>query len=138
MPGYGTTTDPKSYSFSDCNLTTGEYQYRLKQIDLDGGFEYSNTVTVKLNVPVMFYLSQNYPNPFNPSTRIDYSIQKDGYASLIVYNTLGQVVAEPVNEYLTAGNHHVDFNASDLSSGIYFYRLTADNNVSIRKMTLIK
>ena len=138
VPGYGTTTEPKSYSFSDYNLTTGEYQYRLKQIDLDGGFEYSNTAAVKVNVPVMFYLSQNYPNPFNPATQIDYSIPKDGFVSLTIYNTLGQVVAEPVNEYLAAGKHHVDFNASALSSGIYFYRLTTDNNVLIRKMTLLK
>ncbi len=138
LPGYGSTTEPRSYSYTDNELTSGKYLYRLKQIDLNGWFEYSKIVTINISVPVRFYLSQNYPNPFNPNTQIDFSIPEDGFVSLIVYNTIGQKVAELVNEYVIAGDHHVVFDASDLSSGIYYCRLLADNNVSIMKMTLLK
>ncbi|MBK6914493.1 MAG: hypothetical protein IPH11_12910 [Ignavibacteriales bacterium] len=73
IPGFGTTTEPKSYSFVDENLSAGKYQYRLKQIDFDGTFEYSNTVEVEINSPTEFSLGQNYPNPFNPTTKIKYT-----------------------------------------------------------------
>jgi len=138
VAGYGTTTEPRSYTYSDYNLVSGEYHYRLKQVDLDGEFKYSNTITINVNTPDQFNLSQNYPNPFNPNTQIEYSIPKDGYVSLIVYNTLGQKVAELVNEYVSSGEHQINFDASGLSSGIYYYRLVADNNISIRKMILLK
>ncbi|MBK7380203.1 MAG: hypothetical protein IPJ03_14635 [Ignavibacteriales bacterium] len=74
IPGFGTTTEPKSYSFTDENLSSGKYQYRLKQIDFDGSFEYSNTVEVEVTSPTEFSLEQNYPNPFNPTTKIKYTI----------------------------------------------------------------
>jgi hypothetical protein len=139
VAGFGTTTEPKSYSFTDNDLTSGTYSYRLKQIDLDGSYEYSNIVEVQVNVPLQFSLSQNYPNPFNPTTQIKYSIPEDGFVTLKVYNTIGQQVAELVNGIVKAGNHEVTFNAaSGLSSGVYYYRMESGNYVSVKKLILIK
>ncbi len=138
VQGAGTTTQPESYSFSDNNVSPGIYLYRLKQIDFDGTYKYSNETQAAVNVPDMFSLSQNYPNPFNPSTKIEYSIPADGYVSLIVYNSLGQEIAALANGIMKAGYHTSVFNAEDLSSGIYYYRLEAGNKVQVRKMTILK
>ena len=145
VPGNGTTTQPRSYSFKDENVSSGTYLYRLKQIDFDGSYEYSNTVEVRVNIPSEFSLSQNYPNPFNPSTTIEYSVPKDGYVTLKVYNVLGEEVAKLVNGIVKAGNHEVTFNASGLpagkaglSSGIYYYRMETDNRVFVKKMMVLK
>jgi hypothetical protein len=142
VAGFGTTTEPKSYSFTDNNVTSGAYSYRLKQIDLDGSYEYSNIVEVQVNVPLQFSLSQNYPNPFNPTTQIKYSIPEDGFVSLKVYNALGQQVAELVNGIVKAGSHSVSFNAGSaagvLSSGIYYYRMESGSRVMVKKMMLLK
>ncbi|OGU75797.1 MAG: hypothetical protein A2V93_06155 [Ignavibacteria bacterium RBG_16_34_14] len=136
--GNGTTLSEKKYSYFDGNLTSGKYQYRLKQIDFDGSFEYSNIVEIDIEVPSKFELSQNYPNPFNPNTTISYSLPKTSHVSLRVYNTLGQEVAALVNGIKEAGNHKIDFNASNLNSGIYFYKLETGNFNEVKKMTLIK
>ncbi|OGU75798.1 MAG: hypothetical protein A2V93_06160 [Ignavibacteria bacterium RBG_16_34_14] len=136
--GNGTTTSEKNYLYLDENITSGKYQYRLKQIDFDGSFEYSKIVEVNFETPVNFELSQNYPNPFNPNTIISYSLPKASHVSLKVYNTLGQEVAALVNGIKEAGNHKIDFNASNLNSGIYFYKLETGNFNEVKKMTLIK
>ena len=138
MGGYGTTTDPKSYSFTDQNLSSGNYEYRLKQIDFDGSYEYSNVVEVEVNVPLQFELSQNYPNPFNPTTQIKYTIPEDGYVSLKVYNALGQEVVKLINGIQKAGSHEITFNASNMSSGVYYYIIESGKNVSVRKMIIMK
>ena len=80
--GNGTTTEPQLYSFVDENLSSGKYQYRLKQIDFDGTLEYSNTIEVDINSPIKFSLEQNYPNPFNPSTNIQYAISSRQFVTL--------------------------------------------------------
>ncbi len=139
VPGFGTTTEPKSYSFTDENVTTGIYKYRLKQIDFDGSFNFSNEIEVEVDfTPKEFVLYQNYPNPFNPTTNISYSITKDGLVTLKVYDILGTEVADLVNEVKEAGDFSVTFNASELPSGIYFYTLTSDNFMSTKKLILLK
>jgi len=89
-------------------------------------------------IPAQYVLSQNYPNPFNPSTQIEFGIPKQGFVKLAVYNSEGQEVAVLVNESLSAGNYNIPFDASALSSGVYFYKLAAGNNTLTKKMILVK
>ena len=143
VDGYGTTTDIQHYSFSDNNLESGVYSYRLKQIDFDGTFSYSNTIEVDLNGLTSFTLEQNYPNPFNPSTKIKYTIPLVGtslmnFVQLKVFDVLGNEVATLVNELKPAGVYEVTFNASELSSGVYIYKLQTGDYISARKMLLTK
>ena len=138
VEGKGTTAETNYYSFIDEEVSAGIYKYRLKQIDFDGSFEYSDVVEVEVNIPAAFSLSQNYPNPFNPSTRIEYSIPSDGFVSLTIYNTIGQEVSTLVNENQTAGNYSVSFSADKLPSGLYFYSLRNGNYTATKKMLLLK
>jgi hypothetical protein len=89
-------------------------------------------------IPEEFGLSQNYPNPFNPATKISFSLPKAGNVTLVVYDILGREVATIVNEFTTAGNHTIDFNASNLSSGVYLYKIQAGDFTETKKMMLIK
>lgn len=138
VPGFGTTTEHKSYTFTDKNVKVGKYTYRLKQIDYDGQYVFSNTVEVEVNPPLTFALEQNYPNPFNPSTLIKYSIAKDAMVNISVYNAIGEKVATLVNGLQQAGRYEVNFNAGKLTSGIYFYGIEAGNFKSAKKMMLLK
>ena len=139
IQGHGNSNSPKEYSFSDFNIGRSDrYYYRLKQIDNDGTFEYSDVVTVEVGVPDNFYLSQNYPNPFNPETRIDFTLPEKQFVSLKVYNLLEQLVSEIINEEKESGSCSVTFDASYLSSGIYVYRLETRDFIGLRKMTLLK
>ncbi|MBI5403218.1 MAG: T9SS type A sorting domain-containing protein [Ignavibacteriae bacterium] len=127
------------YNFEDKNLQPGRYNYRLKQIDLNGNFEYfSLSNEIAINAPNSFELSQNYPNPFNPVTRINFSIAKSGLVKLVIYDITGREVKKLVDKELEQGFHFADFNASNLSSGIYFYTLKSNNFVSTKKMVLVK
>ena len=139
IEGNGNSNSPKYYDFTDNDITkSGNYNYRLKQIDNDGTFEYSKIVSVNVSLPENYYLSQNYPNPFNPETRIDFSIPQKQMVALRIYNTIGEQVAELLNEEKDAGSYSVTFNGSNLPSGIYIYRLSTQNTVLIKKMTLLK
>ena len=138
VAGFGTTTELKAYSFVDTKLETGSYAYRLKQIDLDGNYKYSQEVNVDVEVPIEYALEQNYPNPFNPSTTIKYSIPEDGFVKLAVYNMLGEELANLVNAQQKAGRYEVVFDASNYASGIYLYRLETQNYLSVKKMILVK
>jgi hypothetical protein len=138
VPGFGTTTEAKSYSFLDQNLKNGTYSYRLKQIDFDGTFEYSKEVEIEVSTPASFSLEQNYPNPFNPSTSIKYSVPESGNIRLSVYNTVGEEVAVLVKGFSQAGSFEVTFNASNLSTGVYLYKLQSANSVQTKKMMLLK
>jgi hypothetical protein len=143
VPGFGTTTEPKSYSFTDQSVTSGKYYYRLKQIDFDGSFTYSGVVEAEVSLPIEFSLEQNYPNPFNPATTIEFSLQADAQVKISVYNLVGEKVAEVINKDYTAGNHKIEFNASQLTSGVYLYRIDAVDASgkiynSVKKMTLLK
>jgi len=127
-----------SYSYLDKNIEASNVFYRLKQIDFDGTFEYSNIIEVVVDNPTKFELEQNYPNPFNPTTVIKFRLPQTANVELAVYNLLGQKVAELVNGKLEAGYYSFNFDASNLSNGIYFYELKADNNRSVKKMILQK
>jgi hypothetical protein len=138
VAGFGTTTEPKSYSFVDSKLEAGNYTYRLKQIDFDGTVTFSEEVNVEVEIPLIYSLEQNYPNPFNPSTTIKYSLSEDGFVKLAVYNLLGEEVTSLVNAEQKAGRYEVVFNASKLSSGVYLYQLQTGEFISVKKMLLLK
>jgi hypothetical protein len=161
VQGHGTTNSPKNYEFTDSELPNSEsVDYRLKQIDNDGKFTYSKVITVDLStitnikdeVVYEFALEQNYPNPFNPTTTINFTVPtpphpspykgegtREGLVLLRVYDILGREVATLVNQKLKPGNYEVQFNASSLSSGMYFYRIDIGNRLtSVKKMILIK
>ena len=134
----GNSNSPKYYSFKDELKHSGNYKYRLKIIDIDGSYEYSNEVEITANIALKYELSQNYPNPFNPATTIKFSIKKDGNVRLEVFNILGQKVAELLNKKMKAGKYKVKFDASNLASGIYFYRIESGSFKAAKKMILLK
>lgn len=138
VSGAGTTTQGQSYSFSD-KVADGVYSYRLKQFDFDGTFTYSNVIEVDVTAPLNFDLAQNYPNPFNPATVIEYSIASPANVTLTVFTVLGEQVAVLVdNQFSEAGKYSVNFNASQLASGTYIYRLQAGEFIATKKMLLTK
>ncbi|MEI7485758.1 MAG: T9SS type A sorting domain-containing protein, partial [Ignavibacteriota bacterium] len=140
VTGKGTTNTPTNYSFTDSKLATGKYKYRLKQIDNNGNFEYHNlSGEVEVGVPTKYEMSQNYPNPFNPMTKIDFQLPMDGKVSLKIFDITGREMATLLNnEFKKADYYTVMFNGSNLSSGVYFYRITADKYVMTKKMVLVK
>ncbi|HTX99814.1 MAG TPA: T9SS type A sorting domain-containing protein, partial [Bacteroidota bacterium] len=96
-------------------------------------------ITTSTGLPKQYSLSQNYPNPFNPSTKIEFALPRSGNVSLQVYNVLGQIVSTIASGQYNAGKYEVNWNANQLASGLYFYRLKVDNNVvDTRKMMLLK
>jgi hypothetical protein len=142
VPGHGTSTETHSYSFTDRNVQPGTYTYRLKQIDFDGSYEYFTT-EVEVAAPKVYSLEQNYPNPFNPSTKINFSLAVDSKVTLKVFDILGQEVTILLTSDLVAGSHEVNFNASGINSGVYFYSIEATgidgtNFVDVKKMILTK
>ena len=138
VKGNGNSNSPKDYSFVDKNLTGGgKYQYRLKQIDNDGRFKYSNIIEVEV-MPNENSLLQNYPNPFNPVTNFKFQIVKPGLVTLKIYDMLGKEVSTIVNKELKAGYYSYKWDASKLASGIYFYRITAGSYTEVKKMLMIK
>ncbi len=143
LPGAGTTTDVQNYSFIDRDVIPGTYFYRLKQIDFDGTIAYSNEINVEVAVPDIFVLNQNYPNPFNPTTSISFSLPVDANVSLKIFNALGQEVANLIEGKLARGFQDLIFPATDLTSGVYFYKIEAEgidgrNFSSVKKMVLTK
>jgi hypothetical protein len=136
--GNGNSNSPKEYTYTDKNLIGGsKFLYRLKQVDNDGQFEYSDAVEVEV-IPNKFELSQNYPNPFNPATKIRYQLPNESKVVIKIYNILGSEVMELVNEQKQAGIYEVEFNAESLASGTYIYKISADNFVQTKKMILLK
>jgi hypothetical protein len=140
--GNGTTSEPQQYSYSDklSDIASAKLYYRLKQVDFNGSFEYfPNAFGIEVEIaPSVFSLSQNYPNPFNPTTIIKYAMSSKQYASLKVYDVLGNEVATLVNEEKETGIYEVEFDATGITSGIYFYKLQAGNFVETKKMLVIK
>lgn len=144
--GEGTTSHPVQYSHLDKieNIEASSISYRLKQVDYDGTAEFSDVVEIENVAPADFKLDQNYPNPFNPVTVIEYGVPADNFVNLNVYNSLGEEVAELVNEFKSAGSYKVRFNAGDLPSGLYLYEIRAGESKDkssfqkMKKMLLIK
>lgn len=145
IKGSGTKLMPTNYQFIDklINIKTTKVYYRIKQIDNDGSFTYSDEVEVEL-IPLNYSLKQNYPNPFNPTTVIEYSIPVKGNVVLTVYNILGQKLLQQTLKDVEPGYHKIEFNGSEFSSGIYIYSLTVNaedaksNFNSVKKMILLK
>ena len=149
VEGKGTSTIIQNYFFIDNEVRNGKYIYRLKQLDFDGSFSFSDELEVEVNVVQSeFKLYQNYPNPFNPSTKIQFSLSSDSHVSLKVYEILGNEFLTLVDEFKKAGKYEVDFSienlknirssSSNLSSGIYFYQLRCGNHSQTQKMLLIR
>ena len=137
IQGNGNSNSPHSYHYQDNNLSAGDYAYRLKQIDNDGQYKYSDNVTVKI-LPGTFTLYQNYPNPFNPSTTISYNLPTNDFVILKIYDVLGNEITTLINEEQQAGFHKINFNANNYSSGMYFYKLSSGKITLTSKMILIK
>jgi hypothetical protein len=139
VAGKGTVNTQQNYSFTDNELSSGRYNYRLKQIDYNGNYKYYTLQNeVVIGVPSKFELSQNYPNPFNPTTIINYQLAINSFVNLKIYDVAGREVMQLVNEIKQAGYYTVKFDGSMLSSGMYFYKIQAGDFVSTKKMILVK
>jgi len=142
VEGHGNSNSIKEYSFIDEPILSGKYLYRLKQIDNGGKFVYLSNISVEtgsvLSSPKEYTLSQNYPNPFNPGTAISYQLSENSFVTLKVFDMAGNEVAVLINEMQNIGTYNIPFDASKLSSGVYFYQLRAGEFVSRKKMILMK
>ena len=143
VDGVGTTTEKHNYIFTDKLSAAGNYYYRLKQIDFDGSYEYSDVVEVDFSGVTSYAIAQNYPNPFNPATQIEFAIPVDAKVSIKVFSVLGQEVANLTSNQFSAGSHKVNFDASSLTSGAYIYSISAkgldgSEFTQSRKMLLMK
>jgi hypothetical protein len=146
IPGHGTTTEPHDYNWTDVNPEAGRWWYRLKQVDLDGMEHFSEAILPtgatsvgERPLPKEFGLSQNFPNPFNPSTQIEFGVPTQSHVKIEVFNLLGQRLVTLVDNVLQPGYHVATFDGAAISSGLYFYRMTAEGNVRfLKKMILAK
>jgi hypothetical protein len=140
VPGAGTSTSPREYSYVDANVPPGRYAYQLKQIDTDGKFTYSGSVEIEIGVAAReLALTDAFPNPFNPATTIEFSVPNDGRATLKVFNVLGQEVATLFDGIATAGRfNQARFDATSLPTGLYFSRLEFDGKSMMKKLLLTK
>ncbi|MBE0570818.1 MAG: choice-of-anchor J domain-containing protein [Ignavibacteriaceae bacterium] len=139
VEGHGTTTETQSYTFLDKGLASGIYNYRIKQVDFGGSFKYYDlSQEIEIVLPNTYSLSQNYPNPFNPTTSIKYSVLVDGLVNITIFNMLGEKVANLVNGIHKTGNYEVTFDAANLVSGMYIYRMESGSYVSVKKMMILK
>jgi hypothetical protein len=144
IPGKGTTNEPQFYTYEDKLGGASEtYFYRLKQVDIDGSYDYSGALQVTLAAPESFGLSQNFPNPFNPETTISYRLAEATAVKLGIYNLKGQLIRSLVDESKPAGFHFVIWNGkmkngADAPSGVYIYRLAADNLREMKQLTLVR
>lgn len=147
VKGNGSTAKSNSYEFEDdlsvLDFDVSFLNYRLKQIDTDGSFEYSQILTIELNHPVSYQLEQNYPNPFNPTTTIKFSVPQGSFVEIKIYSILGQKIRTLISEKMTAGRHKIIWegkndNGASVTSGIYIYKIAADDFVDFHKMILAR
>lgn len=138
VSGAGSTNTARSYEFRDPDVQVGTYFYRLKQIDTNGSFTYSEAKEVSVKPPDQYQLSQNYPNPFNPKTNIIFRLKEDGRVSIRLYDVLGREVMTVVDRRMKAGTHKLTIDGSQLPSGLYLYSMKAGNFHQVKKMALVK
>lgn len=137
--GNGTTNEPFSYAFTDLNLRTGRYYYRLKQIDYNGNFEFHNLAqAVNIGKPINSEVYQNFPNPFNPVTNISFALAEDSFVKLTVYDAAGREVKKLIDGTLAAGYNTLSFDASGIASGVYFYRLVSTGSTGVKFTKIMK
>lgn len=138
VTGAGTTTSGREYAYADANAGTGKFTYRLRQVDFNGAFSFSNEVEVDLSSPFVYGLDQNYPNPFNPATSINYRLAEKTQVTLKIYDMIGNEVKTLVNTVQDAGTYNVKFDASGLASGVYVYKINAGKYTQSLKMMFVK
>ncbi len=143
VQGNGTSTEMHSYSFIDKAIFPGQYTYRLRQVDFDGTSEYSNEVETTVEAPKVYSLEQNFPNPFNPATQINFSLAADSKVTLKIFNIIGQEIKTLLNGNMAAGGHSINFDAVNLPSGVYIYKLVASRAngssfTAVKKMILTR
>ncbi len=146
--GAGSSSSPKYYSYTDTSASKGfTYYYRLKQVDNDGGYKYSDTLTVavitgikeiKEIIPNGFSVSHNYPNPFNPSTNVQISLTKASEVNLKIYNSAGKIIKEESYGTKSPGTYTINIDMSAFSSGVYYYKISAGNYAQTHSMVLLK
>jgi len=138
VDGSGTTTGVTNYTYNDKVVKPGTYFYRLKQIDFNGTTTYSSEIKVVVNWQAEFVLMQNYPNPFNPATTIRFTLPVKTDMVIAVYSSIGEKIAEVFKDEMEEGYHEVMFDASNLSSGVYFYSFESKQFVDVKKMILLR
>ena len=139
IKGNGTKTSTSAYEFYDKNLQVGDYVYKLKQIDYNNNFEWFDlSAIVHINVSNKSNIEQNYPNPFNSSTKINYTVYKNSFIKIKIFDILGKEIKTLLNEYKQSGYYSIEFDALNFPSGIYYYSFETDNIKIIKKMILIK
>ena len=141
--GKEVTSNVNHYHFVDKNLSIGKYYYRLKQIDNNGSYQYSNTIKITIKSSSMIHLFQNYPNPFNSVTRIKFSLFSHAHSELKIYNLLGETIKILLNEKKSAGEYHINWNGTNdaslpVPSGVYICRLKTNSIVVDRKIILLR
>ena len=143
IPGHGTSNVSNGYLFKDEKLKAGTYQYRLKQIDFNGNYEYFSLESdISINPPGNFEMSQNYPNPSNPNSKINFELPVTGKVNIKIYDIIGREVMSLIDETREADYYTVEFDGSNLASGVYFYRIYAEGEgqrfTKTMKMIIVK
>jgi hypothetical protein len=138
IPGHGTSTELNNYSYEE-KTKPGEYYYKLKQIDTDNSFHFSNSIRVIVNlVSSNFALNQNFPNPFNAATKISFFLASSANTKITLYNISGQEIFVITNQLYNEGSHSITFDANSLPAGLYIYKMETGNFQQIRKMMVLK
>ncbi len=143
ISGQNTTSEPQYYTFTDKNLSPGVFNYRLKQIDLDGSFQFSPTLALEIKAPGHFRLVKNFPNPFNPATWITYEMDRDAFVKITIINTSGQRVKTLIDNFRTKGLHRILWDGRDdenqiVAGGIYFCQMKSESVFSTLKLILLR